>query len=77
MLRKILFGVIGAAILLIFGAVFGLIIGAMLGGNLFTEFEFAGVRGYEAAGNLGALIGAAIGTIAGAFLGAKVAGKRK
>ena len=41
------------------GAVLGLMVGAMLGGNLFPQFEFAGVRGYEAVGDLGALIGAA------------------
>lgn len=40
------------------GAALGLFLGMMYGGNYATSFEFAGNRGYEAAGLLGALIGA-------------------
>lgn len=35
-------------------------LGATLRGNLLTQFEFAGRRGYEAMGVLGALVGALV-----------------
>jgi len=69
MLHKILYGIIGGAILLVIGSIFGLIIGAFIGGNYFTAFEFFGVRGYEAVGDIGALQGAAIGALLGALMG--------
>lgn len=76
MKRRILNGVIGALIFIIIGFVFGLITGMYIGGNFFTEFEFGGVRGYEAAGNIGAITGAAIGLPLGALLGVRRADRR-
>jgi hypothetical protein len=35
----------------------GLVAGSTYGGNYATEFEFNRLRGYEAAGQLGALLG--------------------
>jgi len=77
MIRKILYGIIGGAILLVIGSVIGLIIGAFIDGNYFTAFEFGDVRGYEAVGNIGALLGAAIGALLGALMGVKLANKRR
>ena len=51
---RVLAGLIG----LIVGAGVGFVIGATYGGNYAVEFEFAGGRGYEATGPLGAIIGA-------------------
>ena len=51
---------------LILGMV-GMLIGALIGGNYATEFQFNGVRGYEATGQLGFVIGAAIGVLVSWF----------
>lgn len=65
--RKIIFGIIGGAIL----AVIGLFIGMNIGGNYFPDFRFLTGRGYEATGYLGALIGALIGIILGVLFETK------
>lgn len=72
MIRKIIYGIMGAAVLLVFGLIFGLIIGAVIGGNFMTGFEFAGVRGYEAVGDLGALILGSVGLFCGIPVGIKI-----
>ena len=41
----------------------GMLIGALIGGNFATEFQFNGVRGYEATGQVGFIIGAALGAM--------------
>jgi outer membrane lipoprotein SlyB len=46
-----------------------------IGGNYFVDFEFGGVRGYEAVGKIGAILGAVLGAAAGAILGVKLAGR--
>jgi hypothetical protein len=38
-------------------AILGLIVGAAYGGNYASQFEFNGVRGYEATGQIGAIVG--------------------
>lgn len=58
----------GAAI----GSVTLLAVGASIGGNYATQFEFANVRGYEAMGKLGFLVG----LVAGGALGALLARRR-
>ena len=47
---------------LILGMV-GMLIGVLIGGNYATGFQFNGVRGYEASGQVGFIIGAALGVI--------------
>jgi uncharacterized membrane protein len=42
---------------LVAGAGIGFVIGDLYGGNYAVDFEFAGVRGYEATGVLGVIIG--------------------
>ncbi len=45
---------------LILGMV-GMLIGALIGGNFATSFQFNGVRGYEATGQVGFIIGISLG----------------
>ena len=52
---------------LIFGLI-GLVAGTLMGGNYFTEFEFLGVRGYEALGQVSFIIGTLIGLVSGWWL---------
>lgn len=54
--------IVYAALILIL-AIVGLFIGAMIGGNFFTEFIYQGQQGYEGAGVLGMQIGIALGVI--------------
>lgn len=62
----------GAVLILVIGAVLGLIIGAFIGGNFMTEFEFSGVRGYEAVGRIGTVIGATGGALLSILLWIKL-----
>ena len=68
MVRKKIYCVLGTVTLLIIGALVGLIIEAIIGGNYMTEFEFGCVRGYEATGRIGAFIGVAVGALLSIFL---------
>jgi len=45
---------------LILGMV-GMLIGALIGGNFATSFQFNSVRGYEATGQVGFIIGTSLG----------------
>jgi hypothetical protein len=49
-------------------AVLGLIVGATYGGNYATDFEFSGLRGYEATGLIGAVLGFVCGAALGSYL---------
>lgn len=53
MLVCLLAGLIGGVVL----AVVGLVVGATYGGNYATDFQFNGLRGYEATGLLGEILG--------------------
>lgn len=61
--------VIAAVVGAVVGAALGLFVGASIGGNFAPNFEFAGVRGYEAAGKLGLILGLGGGGALGAALG--------
>ena len=69
--------VIGAIFIGFACAVVGLLVGATIGGNMAVDFRFAGNRGYEATGVVGALIGLAIGVISGALAFARLPRKNK
>ena len=51
------------------GAVLGAFVGANVGGNFTPDWEFAGTRGYEATGLVGAWIGGAGLAALGVFWG--------
>ena len=59
--------VIGTILIALACGLVGLLVGATIGGNMADDFRFAGNRGYEATGVLGALIGLAIGIAGGAI----------
>jgi hypothetical protein len=54
------------------GGVALFVIGAFFGGNLATDFTFAGLRGYEATG----IVGLLLGVVGGGVLGAQLVRKR-
>ena len=49
-------------------AVVGFVVGATYGGNHATDFEFNGLRGYEATGQIGMLLGFIAGSTVCALL---------
>jgi hypothetical protein len=49
-------------------ALCGLVVGAYYGGNYAPDVEFNGVRGYEATGQIGAILGFVAGGSLGALL---------
>ena len=55
--------VLGGAAL---GAIAGLFLGALFGGNFASSFQFLHLRGYEATGVLGMALGALVGGVLGA-----------
>ncbi|MBB6444089.1 hypothetical protein [Bacillus benzoevorans] len=50
------------------GMIIGSFIGMDLGGNYYGDFVFNGGRGYEAAGQIGAIIGGLLGAVCGLLL---------
>lgn len=50
------------------GMIIGSFIGMDLGGNAYSDFVFNGGRGYEAVGQIGAIIGGLIGAVCGLLL---------
>lgn len=58
--RKLVFFYIAAALLSLVGAVFGLLVGAQLGGNAILIADYAGLDGYESTGLFGAVVGASL-----------------
>ena len=43
--------------------VLGMLVGAYIGGNYAVGFQFNGVRGYEAASQIGFILGAGLGVL--------------
>jgi len=62
MVKLILKGIVVLISGLLFGAM-GLFLGALIGGNYAQNFALFGVRGYEAAGQLGFILGAIMGVV--------------
>lgn len=69
MKRAIIYGILGGLLLFAIGSAAGMLIGMDVGGNYFTDFEFGGVRGYEATGKLGSILGGIFGALLGAAAG--------
>jgi membrane associated rhomboid family serine protease len=76
MVRKTLVFLLKMLLLIVLGFLFGLIAGAYIGGNFMTSFEFNGVRGYEATGQIGAFAGAVLSPVLGCYLTRKRRKKR-
>lgn len=68
MLREIIIMIGGLLTSTILGVITGLYISAFIGGNYMTAFEFNGVRGYEATGQIGAFVGFVIRPILGIII---------
>jgi hypothetical protein len=49
-------------------AILGWLLGAWFGGNFAEQVVFNGVRGYEATGQIGAILGALIGLLSSSWL---------
>lgn len=77
MLRKIISGFIGGILGLAIFSILGLLIGAIIGGNFMTSFKFNGVQGYEATGQIGAILGAVLGVSLGVFIAISIANRDK
>lgn len=75
MLRKIIAIISGLLIGAVLGIIIGLLIGAYIGGNYMTSFQFNGVQGYEATGQIGAIIEIIIGPVLGIMAALKLAGR--
>ena len=58
---KTLLRVLAIIIIGLVSGILGWIIGALIGGNFAEQLIFNGVRGYEAAGQIGSILGAFIG----------------
>lgn len=75
-MKKILYMMIGAISGMVLGFMLGLLLGAFIGGNFMMDFEFNGVRGYEAVGQIGAFLGAFFGAGSGGALALRLFRKR-
>ena len=53
------------------GWVTGFLLGATVGGTSMADFGFAGSRGYEATGPIGAIVGAVVGALLAALMAAR------
>lgn len=62
-MKKIILFLIASFSVTFICAIAFLLLGMNIGGNFFTDFEFMGARGYEAAGNVGFFVGILVGII--------------
>lgn len=53
------------SLLSVAGVIIGSVLGMDLGGNYYGDFVFNGLRGYEAVGQIGAIIGGLLGMVCG------------
>lgn len=77
MKRIILLSILFGLLFVPLGLIGGWILGANIGGNYFTDFEFWGVRGYEAVGKIGSFAGGFLGALLAILLGVRVGSKKK
>lgn len=68
MIRKIIYTLLISVVLMFAGAIAGLWVGMIIGGNLFTDMELFGMSGYELFGTIGVLLGAILGLTGGLML---------
>ena len=68
---KLLWRIIGVLATVIIAMFLGLLVGAWFGGNYAEDFQFNGVRGYEATGQVGLLCGVFVLLLLGAYYWAR------
>lgn len=68
---KLILRMIGVLTTVIITLLLGLLVGAWFGGNYAENFQFNGVRGYEATGQIGLLCGVFVLILLGAYYWAK------
>jgi uncharacterized membrane protein YeaQ/YmgE (transglycosylase-associated protein family) len=68
---RLLLRIIGVLATVIITLLLGLLVGAWFGGNYAENFQFNGVRGYEAASQVGLLCGAFVLLLLGAYYWAR------
>ena len=73
MVRTIVIVLAGALL----GAIVLFVVGGIIGGNFATDFELAGLRGYEATGVLGIFVGVVTGAGAAALVGRLASGRTR
>ena len=77
MWHKIISMISGLVIGAVPGIIIGFFIGAFIGGNFMPSFQFNGVQGYEATGQIGAFIGVVIGPILTIIATLKIADRKR
>mgnify|MGYP001493464561 CR=1 FL=1 len=60
---KVFWKIIALAGIMFLGGFSGMVLGALIGGNYLENFVFINLRGYEASGQLGAIIGALLSIV--------------
>ena len=68
---KLIWRMIGVLVTVIITLLLGMLVGAWFGGNYAENFQFNGVRGYEATSQIGLLCGAFVLLHLGAYYWAK------
>ena len=70
-MQKIIWRMIAVLAAVFIALLLGLLVGAWFGGNYAEDFQFNGVRGYEATGQIGLLCGVFVLLLLGAYYWAR------
>ncbi len=74
---RIVIIIISTLVTAFIGLIIGITTGMNIGGNYFTNFVFNGARGYEATGQIGAMVGTILFGFIGFYLPFKFLKRRK
>ena len=70
-MSKVLWRFVSILVIITITLLLGLLVGAWFGGNYAENFQFNGVRGYEATGQIGLLCGVFVLLLLGAYYWAR------